>query len=345
MNSFLRRTFLFLFFPLLFGILCELNISLFKDDIFHESELAEIFYPLSSRYKWVDKFDTEEKVYLTGSSSIKYGLSCNALHELSDKKFVFLNLADDARGAIETYFILKNIDLKEVKHIYLGVEPWFFSKRYYYHRDIYFYLNFNFWEAFTFFIMQDKFIFMRRYIAFARYLFPLFNRMVYSQTPKTEVPYNNGSVILTKPPSNFDVTSEDIFDIDKYGWSDIDFDYFKKIDLLAKAHNIEFTFVVTPKRSDFTSLYKSSFKQCHNQFVKELLNHGFNGSIIGRFDLFEEYPSDSMFIDAFHLNKCGFNAFTTRFWTLMNSNNNNNSTINDYVWFTDIDDKIENLAD
>ena len=57
---------------------------------------------------------------------------------------MFINLAMDARDPIETYFILKQIDLKDVKAVYFGIEPLIYTKRYYKYRNAYLYLDMDF---------------------------------------------------------------------------------------------------------------------------------------------------------------------------------------------------------
>ena len=88
-------------------------------------------YDTQSTFNFQNQIKLDSIKILSGSSSVKYGLSCTVLNGLAQEKYKYVNIAYDARDPIVTYFILKNIDLKNVSTIYFGLDPWIYTKRYY----------------------------------------------------------------------------------------------------------------------------------------------------------------------------------------------------------------------
>ena len=125
MKPFIYKLILFLSIPV---IIVEGSLLVFKSDVFSEARLNNIFSPKADGYQWVSQIKHPRKILLLGSSSVRYGLSCKILNKLTHDSLAFINLAMDARDPIETYFLLKNIDLTGVKAVYFGLDTWIFEK-------------------------------------------------------------------------------------------------------------------------------------------------------------------------------------------------------------------------
>lgn len=303
------------FFPVVAVILCfELFIRLGHKELFTEQKLEKAYQSSGKTYQWVSKINHPNKVLLLGSSSILYGLSCTQLNEFSKNSSAFINLGGDARDPIETYFILKQIDLTDVKSAYMGLDAWVYTRSYYKNRNSYLYLDFDLKNAFRYSFERDLRLFPLRYKRLIESLFPVSNIKNVSEQP---VPIDFGSSILRRKPTNFNDPVYNKFQLEKWGWADLQFEYLQKITQLCKSRNISFIAFYPPKRFDFVTDYKTKCADIHASFLQKLSDVGFIYPIIGSFDQLQSY-GDSLFADAYHLNARGQKVYSELFFRLIN---------------------------
>jgi hypothetical protein len=239
----------------------------------------------------------------------------------------------DARDPIETYFLLNNIDLHNVKEIYFGLDPWIYVKRYYLHRNSYLYLDFSFIEALKFSFEHDKSVLLKRYLSFIWYAMPKITKNRFSKR-KPDIPDDFGSVTLNKSSNNFSkpVDIYSWFQIEKYGWSQLQFQYLTKIQNLCRRKDIEFSVFVPPKRADYSIEYKAKCGVIHREYVKNLTDADLNSQIFGKFDQLDTIiDNNKFFCEAYHLNSIGQKVYSGIFYNLTKSQKVNFST--DYSWF------------
>lgn len=295
-------------------ILIEILIYQFKDNIYSEKKLGNVFEKDVNSYAWINKIDSDSLVILSGSSSVKYGLSCTFLNDLAISQNKYVNIASDARDPIQTYFILKSLDFDKICEVYFGLDPWIYTKIYYRHRDKYMYLDFNIIEVFEFFNEYDKTIFFKRYVSFINFIWP---NVFYNSTNKNfEIPPDYGSVSLKKEAKNFDDFSNDWYQTDKYGWSDLQFIYLKKIEDLCFDRKVKFAVFVPPKRSDFSKHYKEYSVLTHKEFVNNLIEVNLTAPIFGKFDQLDDLGDSNNFVEAYHLNQHGQRVYSELFYEL-----------------------------
>ncbi len=317
--------------PLFFLGSIEVLICNLKSSLFSETNLEHNYLRDTKNYDWIKSLKNDSLIILAGSSSVKYGLSCKMLNNLDSGKHKYVNIAMDARDPIQTYFLIKNIDTKNVSSVYFGLDPWIYSKTYYLHRNNYLYLDFSFLQILNFFNEHDKSAFLKRYKNFYKYLFPdeIYNSFYkINDTP----PSDFGSVIIDGKATNFNFPINESFQIDKYGWSDLQFIYLQKIANLCKEKNIKFSVFIPPKRSDFSKIYKEKCQLIHYQYVRKLLNVGLNSQIFGGFDQLDKLGDYDNFTEAYHLNKKGQELYSRIFYELTT-----NQTIHfseNYEWFS-----------
>jgi hypothetical protein len=112
MKKFLYKLLKFSIVPLLLIIGVELFIQMNKNNLLNEENLESQFLTEANQYTWINNLNEKPIRVLAGSSSVKYSLSCTKLTKLSDDKFQYVNIAEDARDPIVTYYILKSLNLK-----------------------------------------------------------------------------------------------------------------------------------------------------------------------------------------------------------------------------------------
>jgi|GEM_PF-1064420 len=313
---------IFLLLTILFIITIEGYISIFKNNIFSEKNLEKIYYSVIENYNWLDNINSDHKILLIGSSSVKYGLSCSELNKLSNNKISFINLSMNARGPIEAYFLLKNINLEHVTNIYLGLDPWIYTKKYYRYRNSYMYLDFNFLQSVLYFFEHDKSTFIKRYKALLTYIKPFtkqdINRKIFIQ-----IPDDFGSEVLDKEPKNFGKPGKrvDLFQIKEYGWSKLQFEYFKKIAIFCKSKNISFSVFLPPKRSDYSQSYKKNYRTNNDEYINNILNKNIIMPIFGKYDQLDNLGDYDLFADSVHLNKHGQEVYSEIFYNMINKKN------------------------
>ena len=329
MKHFIKNTLMFFLVlpsPLL---IVEFSIQALKENIFKESTLEKQYKLDANTYAWVDKFNNESLNIVAGSSSVKYGLSCTELNELNPDSSKYINIANDARGPIQTYFILKNIHLNNIQNIYFGLDPWIYTKRYYKHRNKYLYLDFTFFECLQYTKQHDNSAFRKRYYS----LFNIILNLPLKKYSKNKnIPKDFGSAALHRKPVNFN-NLNDSFQIDKYGWSNLQFEYLKKIESLCTENKIKLNLFIPPKRSDYTKHYKDNYKKTHKDYTYKIAENGIKSPFFGKFNILDTKGDSTLFAEAYHLNEKGQIKFSKLFYEFSLRRNEKYSP--DYNWFTE----------
>ena len=300
--------------PLAVLLFLETGIAVRKKELLTEYRLEKVFRNSGNANQWVAQVNHPRKVLLLGSSSVKYGLSCSLLNKLSNDSLAFINLAADARDPVETYFILKQIDLTHVKTVFMGIDPWIFTKNYYRNRNPYLYLDLGILSAARYSLEHDPKLFPNRYKCLIGS--QLSSPAVAGKTNQP-IPADFGSASLTKKPVNFNDPVFKKFELGKYGWSGLQFEYLQKIVRLCESRHITFTAFYPPKRSDFIADYNTYCKEIHTSFLEKLKEAGFTSPITCSFSSMQP-GGDSLFADAYHLNRKGQEIYTKIFFRLIN---------------------------
>lgn len=287
-----------------------------RKKLFTETRLEKIFESSRATYQWVNEVPHSNKVLLLGSSTVKYGLSCLVLNKLAEDSLAFINLAADARDPVETYFTLKNIDLTGVKAVYFGIDPWIYVRTYYKNRKSYFYLDMDVIAALRYRLEHDRQVFSKRYKNFINSFFTSSSRHA---VLRQQVPADFGSGTIFIKPKNFDIAIHKKFQLERYGWSDLQFEYLQKIVTLCKSKNIPFTAFIPPKRSDYIADYKQHCAKINASFFVKLKAAGFNSPVIGSYHQLQTY-GDSLFADAYHLNDKGQQVYSVLFYNMIKDN-------------------------
>ena len=296
------------FFLILAGIVAGLEcIIIFDGDKLNEPHLDRAHAQLQKDYCWVNNIH-KNKVLLCGSSTIKYSMDCRLLNELNNDTLAFINLAHFSRGPIETYFILKSLDLSDTKELYLGIDPWIYVKNYYKNKNKALLVDFNSFEIIHYSYRNGNQLFFQRYLHY-------FKGLTGTETTNcsTAIPAEFGSATINKTPANFNELIYSWFEIENFGWSKLQFEYLKKIDTLCKKHNIKFTLIIPAKRNDFVQDYCTSCQSFHKEFITQLDELHLDSYIIGSFDELIEDDQDQYFIESYHMNETGQKAYSKVF--------------------------------
>jgi hypothetical protein len=302
---------MFLLIPVIIISGFEIYIYYIKSELLSNNNLRNTFKEEVDQYAWINELKSNNISILAGSSSVKYSLSCRQLGQLSDNKIQFANISQNARDPLVTYFILKKMNLKKVKSIYFGLDPWIFTKSYYRHRNHLLYLDLNFYQAVRLNSELNNNVLKYRVIN----LFKIKN----TETSKNfKIPKDFGSETLTQHPSNFN-NPKDWFQVKTYGWSTIQFKYLKKIVTLCKMNNIKFVAFIPPKQSSFNRAYKNDCTKMHKEYVQLLDDYKLNVSVFGKFNDLEKLGDAENFADAFHLNMKGQNKYSKLFFQQINT--------------------------
>lgn len=312
-KRFLNTILRFSLLPAITLLLMEISIGMNRKKLLSEQKMEKAFRHSGDEYQWLSQVRHPRKVLLMGSSSVKYGLSCTKLNELSHDTLAFFNLAANARDPIETYFILKHIDLTGVKTVCMGIDPWIYAKAYYKSRSAYMYLDMDVKMAVRYSLNTDPRTFPIRYKALLGSLLPVSSKKGTVQFP---APAGFGSGVLNRKPVNFNDSIHKKFHLEEYGWSDLQFEYLQKIASFCESKSIRFIAFYPPKRSDFITDYKNHCTAIHASFLSKLKEAGFNTPIAGSFDQLEA-GNNSLFADAYHLNAKGQDLYSNQFFGLL----------------------------
>ena len=314
MKSFLIKLIKFISLPLAFVLLSEFIIWIYKTDIYSEKKIDKIFSMTYANYHWLNNIPQKPTVLFCGNSAVRHGLNCQLLNELSKDSLSFINIGYDARDPIETYFMLKHFDLKNIKSIYFGIDPIEYTKGFYKNRSYYYYLDLNLPSCINYFRKDDNMVFFRRY----QKLFEYFNTPVEIYSKSTQVPKGLGSTIITAPPVDFNDLVFEKFQIDTYGWSELQFEYLHKISKLCKEKKIDFYALIMPRRSDFTAKYIRDCKEIQLYFQNKIKNDFLPKHFVGKLNQVAYLGDDSkLYENNAHLNAQGQQYFTKQFYELL----------------------------
>lgn len=327
MNYFLKQLLIFLLFPFFLLLTIEISISLYKKNIFSEKSLELNYKEDANQYAWIESLKSDSIIILAGSSSVRYGLSCSILNELDTSNSVYVSIAMDARDPIQTYFILKNMDLNRVSSVYFGLDPWIYSKRYYQHRNSYLYLDLNVFESILYHNLIDKNVFLTRYEQLINFLN---NTQTSHMRTNIITPQDFGYTSLKSKAINFEATT-DFFELEKYGWSELQFEYLAKIESICQSKNIGFSLFIPPKRSDYSAIYKEKYQDTHTQYMQKLSKYNIHSPIFGKYNILDGYGDSTLFVESYHLNEKGQAKFSKIFYDL--SKKKSKSFSPNYSWY------------
>ena len=254
---------------------------------------------------WVDHFDSVYGVIL-GSSTLKYGVSCN---EIKRNNETWVNLSMDARDPVMFYFILERLFAhQKPKVVLVGLDPWIYSKRYYRYRNPIMYFDLTPSERIRYFIDQDKSMPKKMYKDVLSFLYfkihPPENKP-FTAGQLLPIPEDNGSVKLKLRSINFEEVKDDEYEIDKYGWSVIEFEYLEKIVQICKDNNTRLVFIFPPKRNDYIYWVHKKFNQEYTAWWTKVCTAIPGAMIAGNGSDLANYSQDSVFQEAYHLNTAG----------------------------------------
>jgi hypothetical protein len=312
MQKFLFKLFKFISIPFALVLLFEIGISFYHENMFSEKNLEPLFYKEISDYKWISNINSDKIIVLAGSSSVRYSLSCSKLNELNPDSSIYVNIAMDARDPIATFFIIKHLDIKKISEVYFGLDPWIYAKKYYKHRNRHLYLDFKFTEFLKYSKKEDRSAFLKRYKSLLSFFI---NRTKPCKEINYNIPYDFGSAVLNRTAVNFSDLA-DLFQIESYGWSDLQFIYLKKIQDYCFDNNVKFTIFIPPKRSDYSESYKSKFINIHHEYVNKLVENGIRAQVFGKFNELDAIGDSLFFVDNCHLNEKGQKKYSEIFYEM-----------------------------
>jgi hypothetical protein len=274
-----------------------------KKYVINESRLEEAYTEDIYYYQWIKDVDSVQG-FIFGSSSLRYGLSSNML---SDSNGRWLNLSKDARDPVVFYLLLKKyFPLKKPKKVIVGLDPWIFTKGYYYHRAQLMYLDLNSRQTFRIYKKDPSVYFTKC----REVLKPYLPHSSPGKPFNSGIPEDYGSAKLAKAARNFQKIDETWFEVKRYGWSEIQFDYLRRIKDFCKANGIELIFVIPPKRADYNETIRTMFPYEHKIWW-EKINLSVGGEkVAGHFSDLKGYAQDSVFAEACHLNSYGQKVYS-----------------------------------
>lgn len=260
------------------------------------------------KYSWLSKLSHIDG-FILGSSSLHYGVSCK---ELSRDNETWVNLSNDARDPVMYYLLLERWAIeRKPKIVLVGLDPWIFSKSYYKNRDYIMYADFTVKEKLLYCINEDKLMPFKMYNNLYHIL--CYNAKVNNNNPvssKDTIPEDFGSDKLTTTGMKYQEADRDKFQIEKYGWSDMEFEYLAKIKELCKKNNIKLIFVIPPRRKNFIDYANSKFIKQNVEWWNRL-DKVVNGEyVVGHYSDLKGLNQESVFSEAYHLNSYGQNLFS-----------------------------------
>ena len=317
MKLFLKKVFKFISIPLIIIVVCETCIIIFKNDIFSDKKFEKVFDKPIHLNKWVDVLPKKNKILIGGNSTVRYGINPKLLNQLAHDTISFVNIGFDARDPIESYFILKNLNLTNVSKFYYAIDPINYIRVFYKNRYHYYYLDFTFLECIKYFTHHDNKVFFDRYIGLYDYFLSSYINEI---KDNINVPLDLGAKISMENPKEFNPVVREIFEVEEYGWSDLEFNYLKKIVNLCKRNKIEFHPIIMPRRSDFSSKYNKYCKDIQKQFKEKLSVILYDNKTIGEINCLDNLGDEKIFINCHHLNAKGQLIFTKLFYKLITKN-------------------------
>lgn len=311
MKKFAVKIFRFFFLWVILIVIIEILISIIKDDFFSEESLSEIYNQEHNEYKWINKLSNDSIVLIAGASTVKYGLSCTQLNELSNNKYAHINIGWDARDAVSTYYILKKLDLTKVKKVHFGLDDLPFGRRYYLVRNKCLYMDLNYIQTLKYQLFLDHSIHQKRAKTLLYHLLDLEQEKLITP-PNNTIPKDFGSAVISKQHTKAPLVNK--FQLQDFGWSPIQFKHLKKIETLCKKNNIKFTCFTPPKRGDYLTKCLNNWGNPNLLFYKKMVEYDIKAPIFGNLYEYSTVDDESLFQDAYHLNEEGQSLYTTKFY-------------------------------
>jgi hypothetical protein len=267
-----------------------------------EDKLVDAHKDQTQNYTWTAEIDSIDGIIL-GSSTLRYGLSSTLLK--SKEYAQWINFSMDARDPIVNYILLREYCNKiKPKIVLVGLDPWIYSKKYYQHRNTIMLNDLGPKGKLNYLISIDHFLPLKL-------IKNNLNNSNILKPKKLSIPPDFGSFKLNRTAINFNEVNEDCFDIKKFGWSDIQFEYLLKIKNLCHAKSIKIVFVVPPKRKDYIDVSLNKFESENKIWWEKICSILPNEKIVGTYDALCHFNQDSIFAEAYHLNYKGQVIFTS----------------------------------
>ena len=317
MKLFLKKVFKFMSIPLIIIVVCESCIIIFKNDIFSDKKFEKVFDEPIHLNKWVNGLTKKHTVLIGGNSTVRFGFNPNLLNQLAQGTISFVNIGFDARDPIASYFILKNLDLSNVQQLYFGIDPINYTRAYFKNYLHYYYMDYNFLECVNYFGVHDNMVFFDRYINLYDYFFSSDKTEL---SDNTIIPSELGAKITMEGPKEFNPAVREKFQIEEYGWSDLEFSYLQKIVNLCKQNKIDFYAITMPRRSDFSKKYLKECKDIQEQIDERLSTIFPKERVVGKINCLDSLGDEKLFINCDHLNAEGQLLFTRLFYDMIKKN-------------------------
>ncbi len=268
-----------------------------------EQALQNAYATSIDEYAWVSRTGPAQG-FLLGSSTIRYGVSCSLLR--SDDS-LWYNFAMDARDPIVSYLVLEKYwPLKQPRTVIVGLDPWIYAKAYYVNRRPIMYLDLDgptTWK----YRREDRNVIFSKGKEYLKYKFL---RTAAHAEGDTVVPADFGTATLTRKAANFNWIRRNIFSIDDYGWSSMQFYYLEQIKRYCDERGVRTIFVIPPKRADFIDWTNKGFSAEQRQWWDSVNKHIGGAFFINAISAFSFQNQDSFFADSYHLNPGGQAAFS-----------------------------------
>lgn len=312
MKTFLLRFISFIVLILLILLVFETYISLNKKKLLSEEQLEGVYQENINSFYWVnEKYKNKEVVLLSGSSTVKYGFNNNILNNNLITNTKFVNIGNDAGDPIEAYLIIKNIKGPKIKAIYLGLDPWIYTRIYYRYRKKIMYLDFNTIQSLMYSYQYNKRTMVIRSSKILKSITDNKKNKSIENKFFSESVNIDTTEAFSKNFGTLDPTEQ--FMLNTYGWSDIQFVYLNKIYQFCLSKNIECVLFYPPKLSSYSDTYFSECKDVHVGFEYKINEIFHNGLIKGSFNIFSKDYDTLYFQDEVHLSTEGRKEFTNYF--------------------------------
>lgn len=282
--------------PFLVGLLI---VFLYTTSV-NEQKLTGAYAGEISGYSWATQCGPVEGIVL-GSSSLRYGLSAKGI---SDSGHKWLNFAYDARDPIVMYLLLKNYyPLLRPKRVIVGLDPWIYTKTYYAYRNKIMYLDLN-RDVLVRFLKKDVNAPIKKLQIYARDMAGRYKAKPKISSKQIPVPEDYGSVKLNVKAVNFEA-DKDWFELERTGWSEVQFEYLQKLNEFCKANGVTVVYVFPPKRDDFIAAAQGKFKRENEEWWVRI-NAAIPGAkVLGSYDVLGAENQLEIFAEAYHLNGVG----------------------------------------
>ena len=183
------------------------------------------------------------------------------------------------------------------------------------------YIDMGFFSSIAYYFDHDKSLFIKRYKNFYKYIMSMHKPITARKfaKKKQKIPADFGSIALKSKARNFDRPIHEWYQLNLYGWSNLQFLYAKKLLSFCESEGIKFYAFVPPKRSDYTETYAEKCKAIHEEFVTNLVNLDFDTEVFGQFSQLDYLGDYDLFQEAFHLNENGQKQYSKEFYKMMQS--------------------------